>query len=275
MSEYEKISIIMPVYNAEKFVSFAIKSVLNQTYGDFEFIIIDDCSTDESYKIIKEFASSDNRIRIIRNNENIKIVKSLNIGLKAAKGEFVARIDADDIWFEDKLEIQLGVFEKNKDLFLLGTTKIQIDGNGKILKSNERHIYSYEEIQKNILKYNLFCHSSVMYKRDLVNRVGYYNEKYKNSEDYDYWIRIIKNHKSMILQQALVYYRLTEGMVSFVKRKQQYIFVIKAKWNGFKLFGFRFSYLKYILNDIYIISVPKSLIHFKRFIFGKRTNTYQ
>ncbi|RLD50551.1 MAG: glycosyl transferase [Bacteroidetes bacterium] len=265
-----EVSIIMPVYNAEEYVSFAIESVLSQTYGLFEFIIIDDCSTDKTSKIIGNYAKNDNRIKVIKNSKNLKIVKSLNIGLRAAKYKFIARIDADDIWVNNKLEIQLKEFELNNNLYLLGTAKTLIDSSGQKIASVEKPIFKYSEIKSNILKYNLFCHSSVMYRKEIIDIVGYYNEKYKNSEDYEYWIRIIKDLHTEILPQKLVFYRITDNMVSLTKRKQQYYYVIKAKLLGFKLYGFKFSYLKYILNDLYIISVPKFMITFKRFLFGKK-----
>ena len=108
-----------------------------------------------------------------------------------------------------------------------------------------------------------------MYKKEIIEKIGLYNEVYKNSEDYEYWIKIINNYKTEILQEALVYYRISDNMVSLKKRKQQYYFVIKAKLYGFKLYGFKLYYLKYILNDLYIISVPRFLITLKRFLIGK------
>lgn len=265
-----KVSVIMPVYNGEKYVAIAINSVLSQTYSDFEFIIIDDCSTDNTPNIIKDFAENDSRIIIIKNTENLKIVKSLNIGLRIAKGEYIARIDSDDIWFKHKLEIQIKRFINDKYLYLLGTSKILINSIGNTISSTEKQMFSYVDIKNNILKYNLLCHSSVIYKKEIIDKIGLYNEKYKNSEDYEYWIKIINNYKTEILQEALVHYRISDNMVSLRKRKQQYYFVIKAKLFGFKLYGFKFTYLKYIFCDLYIISVPKFLITLKRFLLGKK-----
>ncbi|MFH2141155.1 MAG: glycosyltransferase [Bacteroidota bacterium] len=258
------VSIIMPVFNGEKFIRFAIESVINQTYRDFEFIIINDASTDNTKSIIEEYIDSDNRIKIITNDENIKIVRSINIGLKHAKGEFIARIDSDDIWEKDKLEQQIKYLSQNPSLHLLGTSKIIIDENGNIMKSNEKKIYNYKDIKKNILKYNLFCHSSVIFKKSLTDSIGYYNEVYKNSEDYEYWIRIITLYESEILPDILVRYRISPQMVSLKNRKQQNRYVIKAKIEAFKLMGFSIKYIPYLVGDFYRICVPDFLIKFKK-----------
>jgi len=258
------ISIIMPVYNGGKYLHLAIESVLAQTYTNFEFIIINDGSTDDTKNILEKYSKLDDRIKIITNSVNLKIVKSLNIGLNAAKGEFIARIDSDDIWKKDKLKIQISYFENDSQLYLLGTSKQLIDENGKKIKGVERQIYEYGEIRRNILKYNLFCHSSVLYKKVIIDEIGQYNEKYKNTEDYEYWIRIIKHFKTEILKDILVFYRISPQMVSLKKRKQQFYYVIKAKIFGFKLLGFYWKYLPFIIKDIYIISVPDFAIILKR-----------
>src|SRR3989344_5781814 len=115
-----KISVLMPAYNARKYIGEAIESILNQTFKDFEFIIINDCSTDKTKKIIEEYANKDARIKLINNATNLGLTKSLNIGLKEARGEYVARLDADDVALPERLEKQYEFMEKNKETTLVG-----------------------------------------------------------------------------------------------------------------------------------------------------------
>ncbi|MDD2913253.1 MAG: glycosyltransferase family 2 protein, partial [Candidatus Pacebacteria bacterium] len=115
MKNNPKISIIMPVYNVETFLSEAIESVLNQTFYDFEFVIINDGSTDNSLEIIKNYEKKDSRIVLLDNKENLGITKSLNIGLNKARGEYIARMDGDDISEKERIEIQYDFLKKNRD----------------------------------------------------------------------------------------------------------------------------------------------------------------
>ncbi|MDD4353774.1 MAG: glycosyltransferase family A protein, partial [Candidatus Nanoarchaeia archaeon] len=125
-----RISVIMSAYNTERYIAEAIESILNQTFKDFEFIIIDDGSTDDSLKIIKRYVKKDRRIKLIHNKKNIGLTKSLNKGLKIAKGQYIARMDADDISLPQRFQIQYDFLEKNKDIFLIGTTAFLIDDKG-------------------------------------------------------------------------------------------------------------------------------------------------
>jgi len=123
------VSVIMPSYNHEKYVSEAINSVLNQSAKDFELIIIDDCSSDSSPKIISNYESKDARIRVFIHNKNMGIAKTLNEGIDKANGKFIAFIGSDDIWVNSKLEKQLAILENNEDLVVWSDGQI-IDGNG-------------------------------------------------------------------------------------------------------------------------------------------------
>src|SRR3990172_12530717 len=127
------ITVLMSAYNAEKYLREAIESILNQTFKDFEFIIINDCSTDKTKKIIEEYANKDARIKLINNATNLGLTKSLNIGLKEARGEYVARLDADDVALPERLEKQYEFMNKNRDITLTGAwaEKIYEEGDNK------------------------------------------------------------------------------------------------------------------------------------------------
>src|SRR5688500_15226048 len=121
------ISVVMSAYNSDKYIAKAIESILNQTFKDFEFIIINDGSKDESLKIIKRYGKKDKRIVLIDNKKNLGLIKSLNKGLKIAKGKYIARMDSDDIAMPQRFKIQLDYLDKNRNIFLVGTSFEQID----------------------------------------------------------------------------------------------------------------------------------------------------
>ena len=128
---HPKISVVMAVYNGERHLREAIDSILNQTFADFEFVIIDDASTDRSGRILQEYAGKDKRIVIIGNETNMGLSKSLNKGIRLTKGEYIARMDADDISFPDRFEKQVKFLDDHNDIGILGTHYLQMDIGGK------------------------------------------------------------------------------------------------------------------------------------------------
>lgn len=266
------ISVILPVHNGEKFLRQAILSVQEQSYNNWELIIINDGSTDSSGKIIEEFSQADNRIKSFH-TEKSGVAKSLNYGLSLTKGEFIARIDSDDIWLPQKLEYQLGRFQNIPALFLLGASVLLIDENRDPLPVqkgfNNRRLLNYQEIKKKFLRNNLFCHSSVMFRKEMLNIIGHYNPQFKNSEDYEYWIRAVKKVNCEISDEVLVYYRVWSQAVSFRKREEQIYCSLKARLKGFFLIGNvitnSFYLVKFLLNSaIYLLKkFAKKLTSFR------------
>ena len=198
MSKNPKISVILSVYNGEKYLREAIESVLNQTFTDFEFIIVNDGSTDNSLEIIQSY--DDERIKIINNEKNIGLTKSLNKALKQAKGEYIARQDADDVSLPNRFEEQVRYFEGHPEVVLLGTSVYLIDENEKIV--GKRIVLAKPSI-KDLFKENHFNHGSVMFKKEIVNQLGGYNELIRYSQDYELWLRITKYYDVRNLTQIL------------------------------------------------------------------------
>jgi len=203
-----KISVVMSVYDGEKFLEEAVLSVLNQTYKDFEFIIIDDGSTDSSLKMLRSFEKKDERIKLV-SRENKGLTRSLNEGIKLAQGEYIARMDGDDISMPKRFEKQIDFLEKNKDIALCGTWAINIDENGNEIGEYKTPTTN-KEIRKMILFHNPFIHPSVMMRKEIINNVGLYNEKIKYAQDYEYWLRIIKKNKMANLNSFLLWYRIVK-----------------------------------------------------------------
>ena len=224
MADKPKISVVMSVYNAESYLKEAIESVLKQSFTDFEFIIVDDGSTDRSFRIISSY--DDDRIKLLRNKVRIGLTKSLNKALRIAKGEYIARQDADDISFPHRFEYQIKFFEKNAKVVLLGTSIYIIDEKGRILgvkKGCPRPTLS------SLLKHNEFIHGSVMFKKAIIDKLGGYDELFKYSQDYELWLRIAKHYDVRNLQIPLYALRIRRGSVGFTRTKEQFLYQMLAR----------------------------------------------
>ena len=186
-SDKPKISVLMPVYNGDQFLDKSIKSVLNQTFNNFEYIIINDGSTDGSLKIIESY--KDNRIKIINYSKNRGITFALNNGLNVAKGDYIARQDQDDISCPDRFMLQIEYLENN-DVDLVDTNFIFIDENDKYLQDYEKRYFSPDQTLSHLFFYEM-VHASIMCKRSLFAK---YNIQYRKrpTEDYDLFIRLAK-----------------------------------------------------------------------------------
>lgn len=215
------ISIILPVYNCEKHICDSINSVLKQNYHNFELIIINDGSSDNTISEILKF--KDNRIKFINNKVNFGLQKTLNTGILASAGKYIARIDADDSWLnKDKLKNQISFLESNQDYILIGTGAICINEEGK-------YLYKYlkpendNEIRKTIIGYNCFIHSSVVFKKEAAISVGMYSEnnQTKHAEDYDLWLKLGKIGKLYNLQSFDINYMINSESISNRNRIEQ------------------------------------------------------
>lgn len=206
-----KISVIMPVYNGEKFLTEAISSILNQTFTDFEFIIINDGSIDSSEKIINSF--DDNRIVYIKNEKNEGIVSSLNKGLKIARGKYIARMDADDIAVNNRFEKQFYAMEKDKTIDVLGTGT-EIFGEG-IKTYQVKPKLSPKKLKAELLFSPCVCHPSVMIRKETLDKYSImYKEEFKGAEDFELWWQIASIGKICVLPDVLHCYRIHGNQVT-------------------------------------------------------------
>ena len=217
-----KISVIMSVYNGEKYLREAIESILNQTFIDFEFLIVNDGSTDGSLEIIQSY--QDERIRVINNEQNIGLTKSLNKAIKQARGEYIARQDADDISLPNRFEEQIKYFEKHPEVALLGTSVYKIDEQGKVVG----RVIVPAKPSGNLLKGNQFSHGSTMFKREVVDRLGGYNELFRYCQDYELWARIAKYYEVRNLPQVLYKLRFHGENIRSLKRNESALYHLLA-----------------------------------------------
>jgi glycosyltransferase involved in cell wall biosynthesis len=200
------VSVIMPVYNGGSILRNAIESIVNQTYKEWEFIIIDDGSTDNTEEIIKEY--KDNRIRYVKQSK-CGVTLSLNKGIGISKGEFIARQDADDISLPTRLEKQINFLKENKDISLLGTFTNLIDKNGRLIET-KTFPTNNEELQKEIKVSNPFIHGSIVMKKESLKEVGLYREQFFMCQSYDLWLRISEKCNIAIYPEALYNFRIWE-----------------------------------------------------------------
>jgi len=244
------VSIIMPVYNAEKFVAQAVESVLKQSFSDFEFLIYDDGCSDKSIEIIQQF--KDKRIHIFSDSKNAGIVKRLNFLIEKSTGQYIARIDADDIWYPEKLKKQIHFLNSHHDVMMVACFAKFIDKNNHELKIRFKQYSSDKDIKKNLPCHNFIIHSSVVFKKDIFNAVGLYRNKYLHAEDYDMWLRLINNKiKFSIISDTLLSYRISTTSINSRFKRIQSKNVIKLKLSFYKKHGFKFHYLFELLRNLY------------------------
>lgn len=215
------ISVVMTVFNGERFVKEAIDSILGQSFGNFEFIIVDNASTDNTKRIVRSY--NDKRIFLVENQENLGQTKALNIGIRKSKGAFIARMDADDISMPERLRLQLDFLNRNDSVAVVGCWHEEIDEYGKHVKYFKLPVDPLEIkcylISPGELAYYCISHSTTLMKRDALFETGLYNEVYR-TQDYDLWVRMAKSHKLTNLNRFLVKHRSTAKQQSKEFRKE-------------------------------------------------------
>ena len=208
------ISVLMSVYNGEQFLASAIESILAQSLTDFEFLILDDGSSDGSWSILQDYAGRDDRIRLIR-RENKGLIVSLNELIAAATAPLLARMDCDDISMPDRFARQVAFLEANPDYGVVGSQRFNIDEQGQQLPmAGPDYALDHQQFLSNIGKESLLCHSSVMMRRDLVRAVGGYHAAFRHCEDFDLWLRLSNLTKLCSMSEKLVCYRHSADQVS-------------------------------------------------------------
>ncbi|MDO0824921.1 glycosyltransferase [Desulfosporosinus nitroreducens] len=227
-----KVSVVMSVYNAEKYLRQAVDSILNQTFEDFELIMIDDDSSDCSADILQEYKDQDERVILLKNENNLGLTKSLNRGLAIAKGEYIARMDADDISAPERFTKQVDYLDQHPDYSFVSCIGCYINENG-----NREQLRLFpeanEEIYAMMPKVDAVMHPGVMFRKDDIEKIGNYCEDFRVVQDYDLWFRgMAAGYKFYNIQEPLVLFRRNESyntrkskayrMIDFAVRKKGY-----------------------------------------------------
>lgn len=249
------VSVILHVYNAEKYLSDSIQSILNQTYKDFELIIVDDCSTDASMNIVNSF--NDNRIKIIKKQTNTGISDSLKLRIQIAKGKYIARMDADDICLPERFDLQVKQFEVNPNAMIVGSDYYLLEGEKNTYIKN----INDSDYQKAVLLLTpCFCHPTVMMKNVFKEKQVFYDKEFIHAEDYKLWTDLYAFGEYLKINKPLLKYRHHASQISNQKNELQLSISRRIRENyleklKFKLSEKQFDVLNVLGNNTFVTSV--------------------
>jgi glycosyltransferase involved in cell wall biosynthesis len=256
-----QISVVMPVWNMAEHLDRSIATILNQTYRDFELIVVDDGSTDDSPQVLDRLAASDSRIRVIRQT-NSGIVTALNRGIEEAKGKYIARADGDDLYEPTRLALQLDHLESHSDVLLVCCDYYLCYPDGtEFLRSLPT---SHREILKRLFFRNEVMHSSVMMRRDRLIAAGCYLEEWRHLEDYELWFRLARHGKIASISQPLAKYRLHPGGISQTKEMYQVRRGILLRLHVLAKRQVPITWTRYMVKHLAKAAVPHTLLRLQR-----------
>ncbi len=226
-----KISVVMSVYNGERYLSEAIKSIQHQSFNNFEFIIVNDASNDTTAEILNQI--DDPRVRVFTNQQNLGLTRSLNKALKHCRGEYIARMDADDLSHPLRFEKQLSFLERHPSHALVGSSYYMVNETGTTV-SLVGVLTESAQIKTGLKDQNWFGHGSVMMRKSALDMAGGYDEEFRYAQDYDLWLRLSELYDVANIQEPLYFWRNTEHAISRHKAREQQHFAELAKRNALK-----------------------------------------
>lgn len=202
------VTVLMAVHNGERYLGSAVGSILQQSFQQYELLIIDDASTDNTPSVLLSYEERDKRIRVLRNETNIGLTRSLNRGLAVSQGKYIARLDADDQCYPARLAVEVEYLENHPECTVLASQADLIDEDGNRL-GHARRVFSSETIVAQLFIYNPIVHSTVMFRADRIKALGGYDESLTRAQDYDLWFRVIgAKQKIETLNDSLVAHRM-------------------------------------------------------------------
>lgn len=250
MKASPKISVVMAVYNGMPYLKAAVKSILGQTYGDFEFIIVDDASTDGSLKYLASL--KDRRIKLLKNKKNMGLAKSLNIALRQAYGDFIARMDADDVSLPERFEKQIKFLEKNPEIDLCGTWAYLIDSKGNKI-GEKKYPVEPEKVKKALTWYTAVIHPTYMGTARFFKELGGYRDNFDFAEDYDLLSRAKNRFKIANIGQKLLLFRLHNTRRSRTVMQKMDKIDLKIKLESIRRDGLAVQALMALIKKIIMI----------------------
>lgn len=262
------VSVLMTAYNAENYIELAIQSILDQTYENFEFIIIEDCSKDNTWSIIQEYAKKDKRIIVLKNDANLNAGRSSNKGLKLCKGKYIVRMDADDWSFPYRVEKQVNFMEKNPKVVVSGGAMIICNQDLNEITERE-YPQTHEEIEKLILRLNPVPHPASIWRKEAIDRTSGYPPKLGISEDYALTLDIAQHGELANIPDLLIKYRVHKKSISNAKMSFQQAVTVYLSIKGqleFKYKPTTKDHLWRLLQLVTMYSIPAPV---KRFLFNK------
>lgn len=259
------VSVIMPVYNAAPFLSQALRSILNQTYKNIELVVIDDNSTDDSWKIIQRFKKlHPKKIRVLRMKRNLNRGGDLcaNEGIQIAKGQLIARMDADDISYHDRLEKQVAFLQKNKHIFMVGGSADVVNGDGE--KVGEKNMpLTNSEILAQYPVFHPMIHPTVMFRKRMIKRKNFYSDKLSSNNDYlTFFSLICQNFQFANLPNKLIQYRIYGHNNSLQNIKRNFLNTLKARVSVISKYYYPFTinhFVKNIAQFLVVMLLPEKV----------------
>ena len=223
------VSVVTRAFNCQKYIAQAIESILDQTFQDFEMVIVDDASTDGTAAILKSYAQQDDRIRVFRNETNQGPVKTMNIGLKQARGEFVAVQDDDDLSLPHRLETEVSLLRAHPQIAMVGSGGIFVDEEGEELMVSTHEFKNSEEVKQYLRERCTFTHSSVMFRKRALEAIGWYDEFFLYSHDYDVYLRLAEKYDILYYEEPLAKRRALNTGISGRKALAQAVYAELAR----------------------------------------------
>ena len=231
-----RIAVVMSTHNDERYIKEAVESIQNQTVKDWYFFVFDDCSSDDTYKVLSEYEKQDDRIMVFQNKENIGLPASLNLVRKYLDSTytevlFVARMDGDDLSDPERFAKQLHFLYKNQDHGMVGSWYYVINELNQVTNRVTPFTES-DKIKANLYFHNQFGHGSVIFRKDCINKVGWYDERFLLCQDYDLYLRTIKKYEVANLPKFLISWRVHSGNNNPDKFKQQCYYTDLARYKN-------------------------------------------
>lgn len=265
-----RVSVITGVFNGElHHVADAINSILSQTFIDFEYIIIDDGSCDEISNLLMNYSRIDSRIRLLRNTKNIGLTRSLNIGLNAAVGEYVARMDADDVCYPTRIGIQVNFLDNNPAIALVGACFDELVA-GTVIPQRLPFVSGSDTLRSRLFYFNSFCHSTIMARRELLIGLGGYDESYRHAQDYDLWLRLADRYPVENLNISLLLRRMENG-ISVKLEQNQRRYAIRARFNAIRRNGYQLKHVWPLFRSVVAYLIGKRGQAIYRNMMGRNT----
>lgn len=257
------VSVVMPVYNAGNFLVEAIKSILSQTYKNFEFIIVDDASTDNSWKILKQYARKNKKIKLFRNSENLGVSVTVKRAISESKGNFIARMDADDISFPDRLEKQIKYLLSHKTTVALGGQCLLIDKKGRVIGA-KTFPTKFEDIYKYIFQFVPVQQPTLIISRKrLPKSFEYYKDGMNTAEEIELIFKLFLYGKVENLQDVVLNYRLHDNNTSLRNLRTTFYYTLVARLNALLRYKYKPTFqgvIATILQTFLVFTLPKRVL---------------
>lgn len=264
------ISVIMSVKNGENDLPISIKSIQNQTFSDWEFIICDDGSTDNTLEVLRKFAKEDARIRILHNDESKGLAYSLNYCIREARSNILARQDADDRSSENRFELQYAFVMNHPEYAVVGTCWYNVDDNGNVSESTVPELPT----AKDMIKGGLYLHPSWMMRKNEIEKVGYYtvNKYTMRSQDYHFIMKVLASDMKLYNMPEKLYYYTADS--NTMKRSRNWSRVIGLMWirfDSYKKNHLPLSAYIYVLKPLIVNIIPEAIMnkHYKK-VYGQK-----